>query len=66
MEKDIKIKQTKEKYIKTLDKSVIYSQRIKDKMIDTKDKEKDTEENQVQYATDSVTYSAGNITKKGT
>lgn len=66
MAKDIKIKQTKEKTIKTLDKSVIYSQRIKDKMIDTKDKEKDTEENQVQYATDSVTYSAGNLTKKGT
>ena len=38
MARYIKTKQTKEKTIKTLDKSVIYSQRLKDNLIDTKDK----------------------------
>jgi len=69
MAKDIKTKPTREKTIKTLDKSVVYSQRMKDKLVTAKDKlnhEKDTEENEVQYATDSITYSVGNVTKRGT
>ena len=69
MARDIKTKPTREKTIKTLDRSVIYSQKMKDKLVTAKDKlnqEKDAEENEVQYATDSITYSAGNVTKRGT
>lgn len=68
MAKDIKVREFKERRIKQLDKPVIYSQRMKDKLINNKDKEvrdNEFEENEIQYATNRVSYSASNVTVGG-
>jgi len=68
MAKDIKTREFKERKIKQLDKPVIYSQRMKDKLINNKDKEvrdNEFEENEVQYATNRVSYSASSATVGG-
>lgn len=63
MAKDIKVREFKERRIKQLDKPVIYSQRMKDKLINNRDKQVQDdkmEENEIQYATNRVSYSASN------
>lgn len=68
MAKDIKTREFKERKIKQLDKPIIYSQRMKDKLINNKDREvrdNEFEENEVQYATNRVSYSASSATVGG-
>ena len=68
MAKDIKTREFKERKIKQLDKPIIYSQRMKDKLINNKDievRDNEFEENEVQYATNRVSYSASSATAGG-
>jgi len=68
MPKDIKTREFKERKIKQLNKPVIYSQRMKDKLINNKDNEvqnNEFDENEIQYATNRVSYSASDVTVRG-